>query len=110
MSTPFSSPWLEFTPQTPETFTAKTDKSASVSSDSASSDRFEHSSQPPPLALHRAGDLAEAIDTHLAVCRVCRLPMFTTDSPAPLCREGLELRRRYREARRVALGEAPKSR
>jgi hypothetical protein len=53
------------------------------------------------------GDLAEAISTHLAACRVCRMEFYVTDNPAPLCKDGLELRRRYREARVVAVGTEP---
>jgi len=51
----------------------------------------------------RTGDLAKQIHAHLAACRVCRLEYYVTDSPAPLCRDGLGLRRQYREARRAAL-------
>ena len=50
-----------------------------------------------------AGDLAEAINAHLAVCRVCRMESYVTDNPGPLCQAGLEFWRRYREARRAAL-------
>lgn len=54
--------------------------------------------------LRVAGDLATEVNAHLAACRTCRLEYYVTDNPAPLCRKGLELRRRYRDARRVAPG------
>jgi hypothetical protein len=58
---------------------------------------------PNPQPLTLAGDLAEDINAHLSDCRVCRLEFYVTDEAAPLCLEGLELRRRYREARIAAL-------
>jgi len=58
-------------------------------------------STPQPFTV--AGDLAENINLHLNDCRVCRLEFYVTDDAAPLCVEGLELRRRYREARTAAL-------
>jgi hypothetical protein len=50
--------------------------------------------------------VAAEVNAHLDGCRVCRREHYVSDNPAPLCREGLELRRRYREARRLALGGA----
>jgi len=43
------------------------------------------------------------------LCPTCRREHYVTDDPEPLCRKGLELRRRYREARRAALGAIPEN-
>ncbi|MCU0290415.1 MAG: hypothetical protein MUF10_00275 [Thermoanaerobaculaceae bacterium] len=54
--------------------------------------------------LRLAGDAAEAVNRHCEGCERCRPEDFTGDVLRyPLCPEGLELRRRYRTARRLAL-------
>ena len=58
--------------------------------------------------LTAAGDLAEAINAHLTACRICGRESYVTDTPGPLCPDGLELWRRYREARRAALSTSPR--
>jgi hypothetical protein len=61
---------------------------------------------PERLALLAvAGDLAEAINAHLAACRVCRMEFYVADAPAPLCPDGLELWGLYRMVRLAALGD-----
>jgi hypothetical protein len=57
----------------------------------------------PSELLRLAGNLAAEINAHLEGCRTCRMARFTTANPAPLCRTGLKLRGRYREARLAAL-------
>ena len=59
---------------------------------------------PPQGPRDTAGTLAEAIQAHCGSCRVCRPAHFTTDTVLPLCGQGRELKDRYREARREALG------
>ena len=53
--------------------------------------------------LAAVGDLVEAINAHLTVCRICGMESYVTDNPGPLCQVGPEFWRRYREARRAAL-------
>lgn len=54
--------------------------------------------------LRAAGDAAEAINAHCETCPTCRPEAFVGEVLTfPTCPEGLELRRRYREARRRAL-------
>ena len=54
--------------------------------------------------LRLAGDAAEPITLHCQTCETCRPEAFVGDVvELPLCREGLVLRRDYREARRQAL-------
>jgi hypothetical protein len=70
---------------------------------------LEHHRQRRSALLVAAGDLAEAINTHLTACRVCRMDFYVTDDLAPLCPDGLELRRWYRNVRLVALRGEPLS-
>lgn len=54
--------------------------------------------------LRLAGDAVEPITLHCQTCETCRPEAFVGDVvELPLCREGLVLRRDYREARRQAL-------
>ena len=64
--------------------------------------QLEHPLEARSTPLAALGDLAEAINAHLAGCRVCEMEFFVTDTPGPLCPDGLELWRRYRKARLVA--------
>lgn len=104
MSSAFKSRWLEFDPETATCGSARSDRSPSVTSGTPSSSRSGNTRSD---LLRQAGDLAELVNLHCETCERCRPEDFTGDVLRyPLCPEGLELRRRYREARRRALGVA----
>lgn len=55
--------------------------------------------------LRLAGDAAELVNAHCSSCPTCEPEAFVGEVVTfPTCAEGLALRRRYRDARRRALG------
>ncbi|HPC83668.1 MAG TPA: hypothetical protein P5234_10115 [Thermoanaerobaculaceae bacterium] len=104
MSSTFTSRWLGFDPETATYRSDKSDKSDSVSFVTFGTCFGGRSEDTRSERLRAAGDAAEAVNLHCEACDRCRPEGFTGDVlQYPLCPEGLELRRRYREARRLAL-------
>ena len=98
----FRSRWHDFTPEARPHPTDSTDTYPQAGASSTGSALPPR----PALPLAEVGDLAEAVREHCANCDRCTLDAYIGDRVVlPLCAEGLELRRRYRHARTVALGE-----